>query len=260
MSNMQLSDSDKEMIKSYTQTLLNRRKQLCPLEMSIENVERLYIPSYFYNTLQDLFLRDVKLPGYMHKNTYVDLRLPFNIDLDVISTARAHIQVNRGSGTRLITTADNGTPLMAIKSSPGYRAYAEWCAKVVEVELTNRVVAYVVRHVLNTATTYKQLFKALPESMQAVAVQADIHDKQNDWAWRNQRSKLKEVLRINNKEGAERARNLPAYTNEMLNRRRALVEQMLATSVMLPAHDGLGADSVFQNSWVEGITLDTTKV
>jgi hypothetical protein len=130
--------------------------------------------------------------------------------------------------------------------------------QALKVETENQIAHEAIKQTVAAATTYKQLFKALPQTMQAVVAHASTVE--NNWEYRSNRPKLREVLAINNSEGATRARNLPDGVNHMLRRRQALVETTLASAVMLPPHDGMQKDHVLDQTWLWGYQIDTDKV
>ena len=253
MANMQLSQSDKEMLLSYSRQLLARRKQLAVLNLKIDEVEQLYLPRYFYHTIKKLAERDPSNERFYNRSTAQQVRYDSFLGDKPL---RIFLRCNRQN--KMIATYTSDYDPRIQMDSPYLSEFRRWCIEALKVETANQVTAYVVNRVISDATTYKQMFKALPESMKAVAAHSETRDR--DWAYRSQRTKLKEVLAENNRDGAGRARSLPDETVALLDRRRSTVEEVLAMSVLLPDHDGQLEHSVFDQTWVTSFSIDTAKL
>lgn len=256
MANMSLGQSDREMLQTYLLALLQRRKQLAPLRMSVEQIERVYVPGYFYATVAKLNERDPNNRFFLNAadNVPVAYKNFYGAGKDLHVYLRAKRVTMMAYNNRI----DSSAPVL--ENSPFIRPFREWCVQAVKVQTTNQIVYYVARDIITSATTYKQLFKALPETMEAVSAHCSLPFVDGQWVYRNQRVKLRECLKINKQEGAKRARALPASTLDLLNSRRTLVEGTLASAVLLPHHDGIGEDLTFDRTWVDTVDLPTEAI
>lgn len=243
MTNMSISGGDREMMSHYTADLLNRRKQLAPWPFTTaEQVTQLYMPPIVYSTFEKL--GDFEpVNQWLHKQRYVFVKVP-----EVIRGEYVKIRIH----SRDNMIANRTEPLPAVQSVAEWPKFHAWVKAAVKIELTNQLVGATIKDTLNHCTTFKQLAKALPETMKAIAQHNSI--KRPMWGYARASTKYKDVMKELGEDGGKRARSMHPELQKILQDRRNLIESTMAQAVMLPNNDWIG-DHPWAETWTSGLYL-----
>ena len=244
MTSMQISQGDREAMNAAMMELLLRRRQLAAWPFDRDETELLYIPRNIWDLKAHIRNYDCG------KLLYHDNEQQITV-LGLLSTAvTVNVQsssYNLWSGQYLHSNKPN---MPVCKAAPHYRDFMSWLAGAIKIEATNQRVYNVWTSVVNTTTTFKQLEKALPVSLQAITAQYAVGDA---WQYRKERGKLAAIKVLLETEGARRARTLKEETLELLRPNKSLIEGVLAQCVILPNHCGLLKGSEFDRTWINGM-------
>ena len=239
MVNMSLADGDRYMLESHFDSLLMRRKQLAPWPFTMEHqVTQLYMPPVLFHTFNKL--RDHCAPDvWLHRNRYANVEVP-------------HIIKGKLVGVRISCKDYLPTPrtgnLRAIETAPTWPQFHEWTKQAAMIEFTNHVVEQTFKRALKNATTYRQLAKALPETLKAIAAHNSL--KSPPYHLRRASHKYTEVMKALGDHGGSRARSLPYELQNVIKTRRKLIESTMAQAVMLPANNYIG-DHPWGDTWIQ---------
>ena len=245
MANMSIADGDREMFLDYTSCLLNRRKQLAPWPFtSHEQVIQLYMDPVLYSTLNKLN-EHMRNPAsqWLHMQRFFEIDVP-GVKKDGLVTVQLH-------STDGLPCLRNGKG-RAVTTTEYWPEFYEWTKQAARIELTNQLIYNTVKSVIMHTTTFKQLAKALPETMKAVAQHTSVSRQQ--WYYNRARAKYPEVMKELGDNGGMRARAVTPVLQEILSDRRALIEGTMAQAVMLPNVDQIG-DHPWRDTWLTGLYL-----
>lgn len=244
--NMSIADgSDRSFIDQAVKNLLNRRKQMAPWPFDVHSTEQLFIPMGVWE-LRDK-LRTTQLFDY------TDL-----LNRDVIQRVKVSgIIANRDLDLDLMCTTQfwsthERKELPVLTSSPHYLRFREWAETATKIQLTNELVYDTVSACVKSMTTYRQFWKALPETMSAIAGYADHLKKNGDpYDSRRAREKLAKAMPELRKSGADAARKLPEEIAAPLRKHKAVIETVMASSMLLSPKTALD-NGPFQRTWFRG--------
>lgn len=238
MVNMSIADGDRYMLESHFDDLLQRRKQLAPWPFTMEHqITQLYMPPVLFHTI--VKLRDRCEPDvWLHRNRNVHVEVPHILKgklVQVRISCNDYLPVPRSGHLRAVETA------------PTWPQFHAWTKQAAQIEFTNNAVENTFRQALKQATTYRQLAKALPETMKAIASHNSC--KRPAYHLRRATEKYKEVVKELGEDGGSRARSLPPELQRIIQERRKLIETTMAQAVMLPDKNHIG-DHPWGDTWI----------
>lgn len=245
MVNMSISEGDRSMFLEYTNALLNRRKQLAPWPFTDANqVKQLYMDPVLYSTLN-------KLNGHTRDQVWSWLHLQRYFDVSVPGVKKGELVTVRVSDTDGLLCLRMGKG-RAVTTTEYWPEFYQWTKQATRIELTNQLIHATVKRVVRRTTTFKQLTRALPETMKAVAQHIEVSTSQ--WHYNRPRKKYVEVMKELGDDGGARARAMPSELQQILLDRRSLIEGTMAQAVMLPNVNELG-DHPWRDTWVAQLYL-----
>lgn len=242
--NMQLSQGDKEMIGFGVAALLDRRKQLCPWPFTIEQTEKLFITENVWRARQQIVDLNPNYDDLFYKGSVQKISVQnvvVNRELDILIRCSARFWCGQSN-----------EKLPAVTHAPHYPEFHQWCVEAAKVQAMNEHVGRIITKVLNKATTYRQIHKALPETLSALTSHYASEKRKNSWNYRNAIHKLGNVTAELGSTKVNRAREMPQELKETLAGHRHHVEQTMAMAVLLPDHDGTGHGQPFDATWISG--------
>lgn len=249
MVTMNLSDSDKAMAFEFSRTLVTRRKQMCPWPLTAGETETLYIPSNLLAMRDELLARNESTKELL----YYGQRLSIDLSDYPIRGKKWKVGISTNN-YQSMWVPQNCSTVDACYESPHWATFQTWALTAYKVEYENLLVLNTIGRLFNVATTWKQIHKALPETLNGLLIQAGSSDARRSWSYKSNTRKLKEVAQQLRSEGSSRAKNLPDIAADMIKRRGSFVESIMAQAALLDEKTVLD-DGPFQDTWVHGVTL-----
>ena len=225
--NMNLSSGDKCMLGEYTRRLLMRRGQLHPWTLDNEETERLYIRGDIWRAVQSI--REAGYGDVIQRNARITI-------LERTTGGYLNVVVSHDANGGLMSPKAYSA-MDVIPGTPEHKKFSEWLAGAAKCKAEDEIVQRLIDTLAGQCTTYRQLEKALPASIQAVAAYAASKEAYV-YQYRRNREKLIGVVTALGDSGGKRAKNLPAHLQQLLGKHSALAERVLATCVMLPEDGG----------------------
>ena len=223
----------------------NRRKQLCPFELSLDElIDVMHTPSIAAR-IRDLM---ISRPKALHWEKQCRLILPTN------DPKLEFIKVNLNTKNTMPMAVDHRGPAenyalvpatdIDCWHGPATVKLLDWAWKAVQVELENRWALRIIKKLINKATTHQQIHRYMPELYNLLAQQQDHDIPKAQWG----RRRIVEVHEALKEIGSRRATKieLPDVTVKDRASLKALVVQCL----LLPIHDGLADKTEFDDTWV----------
>jgi hypothetical protein len=242
MTSMQLSAGDRQFLNNCSTLLLHRLKQQCPWPFDIDQTESLYIPRPLLKLKHEFKSRSAD--GLLFSGRQQRVVIHPGIVLPASSVTLVLI-----SKHNFWVANSSRSKLSILKTSPHFPEFIHWLRGTVKVSRAMHIAYNLSCAVTQYSTTYPQVLKAMPEFLYAVESATPELPR---WGYRNQINKYNEVMKILKHNPPTRARKLKPELVAELEQWRALSEAQFAKAVMLPAHNGLCKDSVFDDTWVYG--------
>lgn len=242
--NMSIADGDRTLVYEAIRNLLNRRRQMVPWPFSLDETEQLYLPRAVWELKQNLG------SGVQPTGDYTTLLFTFNkqcVRVPGILRDQAPVLTIHRAGPLLCSQKD--VVWDVLPSSPSYARFREWAANAAKIQLTNELVFDTTNKAFKKMTTFRQFYKALPETFNAVIHYSDALTKARHYhSYSRAASKLRSIATELRAEGASGARNLPEEVAEAVRQHKAVIEMVMASSMLLPICDDMG-NGPFRSTW-----------
>lgn len=253
MVNMSLCARDREMAKAYVKALTERRKQLCPWPFGAKEVESLYIPANLLKVRDEIADASPNFGWLFAKNTRVSLDMKNAVIMD----KAFEVFIMASDGVSVWAPLSYNDSVRPCLSSPHWPAFRTWCLQAYKTEVENMVTQRTINTLFEHATTWKQVHRALPRTINALRAYVDAVDSSqprggSHYYFRSPRAKLREVQAALDREGSSLARRLPRETQELLRKRGDFAEEIMAQAMLLEDRQNLG-EGPFRNTWVLGV-------
>ncbi len=243
---LSLSIRDREGLIVLMRWHLARLRQITPWPLDLNTTHLLWWTEEAWSTLNQL-----RSSGQMPGNG------KHNVLLQVFPDKKA-ARLNHSGGV-LFGGGSNLDRVPVLRDSVGYPEFIEWHQEVYERNTEMRQVMEAWAVLLNEATSWRQLYKAFPESFEIIvgATSGYVATVSETWGTRSIRSfvipKMREAwsqVRGTNYQSS-RAYPMPAKVQELLTLARPVAGRLCSQAVLLPPENsGKLDDSLFGQTWV----------
>ncbi len=239
MANMSMCMGDNDMLTWAVTALLNRRRQLCPWPFDVTQTELLYIPK----NIHDLKPHLMEVEGLCAITNSISLDTGYKVNNQNVQLHIKHKESHLWGG------AGWNAKNKLVPSSSSQAEFLTWLRNAIQVQSMNEVTHAAALSTIRACTTYKQLQKALPQSMKAIRAHVDSVSSRSNYQHTRAIEKFKEVMVEIGDTGGGRAKVMPPELTAVLDKYKATIEGTLASAVLLPAYEGLDQNSAFTNTW-----------
>lgn len=247
MTTMSYLLDDKNKLTTTATLAFNRRKQLCPFELSQDDlIDVMHSPMVAQRVRELISMR----PKALHWDQQAVLLLPTG------DARLATIRVNLNSRSSFPLPVDHRGPAELYGANgpaanvdcwtgPMLVRMLDWAWKAVQVELENRWAMRIVHKLVQATTTHQQVHRYMPELYSLLSHQQENTLPANAWGGR----RIVDVQKALNEIGSKRATKVELHNVSVKD--RANLKSLVAQALLMPVHDGLKPGSEFDNTWVE---------